>query len=172
MRTLLVAAVTLGACSDPTVPTDDAGTDAPSVDAPVDAVPIDSDPNAPDAVDAPPLACPPADSPATVAGTPPTGAWAGRWSCVAECNRPTADPLFTATSVTAGATITWRTPGGTIQHAATASRGCWVVAATECTSGYALCTTPGVTATQVQFASVFQLDVGRWQVWEWRGHVP
>ena len=172
MRTLLVMAVALGACTDPTVPADDAGADAAGVDAAVDAVPIDADPNAPDAVDAPPPACATADPPATVAGTPPTGTWAGRWSCVAECNQPTAAPLFAATSVAAGATITWRTPSGTVQHAATASRGCWVVAATECASGYALCATPGVTATQVQFASVFQLDVGRWQVWEWRGHVP
>lgn len=171
MRTALAAALLLG-CFDPTVPADDAAVDAPSVDAGVDGVPIDADPNAPDAVDAPPLACPPADPPGTVAGTPPAGRWDGRWSCVAECTRPAAAPIFAATSVTAGATLTWRLPTGTLQHAAVADRGCWVVAATECATGYALCPTPGSSGVAVQFASVFLLDVGRWQVWEWRGHVP
>ena len=55
--------------------------------------------------------------------------------------------------------------------------GCLVVAATEapCASSYALCrstiatTCGGNPCAFVQFASIYQPDVDRWQVWEFRG---
>lgn len=111
-------------------------------------------------------------------GTPPTGTWSGRWSCVGDCARSTASPLFATTRLEiTDSTLTWRGPAGAIQHEATPMGGCLVVAATEapCASAYAVCRTTisttcgGNPCVFVQFASAYQAAVNRWQVWEFRG---
>lgn len=176
-KILCALALVAAACSDPTeMPAGDGGPDAP-----IDARPVDADP---DAIDAPPLpidaptGCPAGGEPTLTGGPLPTGAWNGRWSCVGDCARPTASPLFATTRLEiAGSTLTWRGPAGAIQHVATPMGGCLVVAATEspCASAYAVCrsmistTCGGSPCVFVQFASAYQADVNRWQVWEFRG---
>ena len=176
VKKLLVIAILVGACSDPTSePVADGGADAVAADAQVDAIPVDADL---DATDAAPSSCPNVDPPATSSTDLPTGKWRGRWACVAECTQPAASPIVAATSVVVGAgDLTWRPQVGAATVTPAAAVGSsWVVAQVDepCTGSFALrqtsvaTTCGGSPCVFVQFAS-FMTASGRWQVWEFRG---
>jgi len=154
MRTLLAAAVALGACSDPTVPTDDAGTDAPSGDAPVDAE-----------------VCAPLDPLAREeAGSLPMGAWNGTWTCIDGCDleRP-ALTLATRVELGVGAQsyAEWRNGPPIARLDMNADGNCWVIDADNCRSAIEICT--GACGECAVVSGAAWASGGRTQHWRFAG---
>ena len=175
MRHLLIPlALTLAACSDAPPPAVADG----AVDAQlVDASPVDADL---DAVDAPPGPCPAStDQPILPPAAPPTGAYRGRWTCVADCLSPPASdvPATTDLQIAAGGQLAWRGPGGAIVAQAVASGNCWRVARDDARCGTSFDVCPSGTCgtspcVRVMFASWYSTSLGRWQTWEFRATPP
>lgn len=126
MRTALLLAVALTACSDPTAPDTDGGVDSIGVDASPDAE----------------VCGPVSPLPREEVGQLPMGAWNGAWTCIDGCDleRP-ALTLATRVELGVGAQsyAEWRNGPPITRLGMHADGNCWVIDADNCQSAIEIC---------------------------------